>query len=70
MHIQSINQTANYLNFNGRKSKNNNKKVSNPVPQQTSTLKAVPLAVLMALSMGNISSAEPNKIPLKMMQIW
>lgn len=61
MHIQSINQTANYLNFNGRKSKNNNKKVSNPVPQQTSTLKAVPLAVLMALSMGNVSSAEPNK---------
>ena len=60
MHIQSINQTTNYLNFNGRKQKEN-KKVSNPIPNQTSTLKAVPLAVLMALSMGNVSSAEPNK---------
>ena len=64
MYIQSINQSTHYLNFNGKKSKNNDKKVSNPVPQQTSTLKAVPLAVLMALNTGTLATdatCKPNE---------
>ena len=56
MHIQSINQSTNYLNFNGKKSQNKDKKVFNPTPQQTSTLKAIPLAVLMALNTGTLAT--------------
>lgn len=48
------------INLNFRKMKNNDKKAATPPSRHTSTLKAVPLAVLMALNMGNISSAEPN----------
>lgn len=44
------------MNLYSKKSKNNDKKVSNTVPQQTSTLKAVPLAVLMALNTGTLAT--------------
>lgn len=56
---KTIMKVAN-INLNFRKMKNNDKKAATPPSRHTSTLKAVPLAVLMALNMGNISSAEPN----------
>lgn len=50
------------MNLYSKKSKNNDKKVSNPVPQQTSTLKAVPLAVLMALNTGTLATDATCKV--------
>ena len=50
------------MNLYSKKSKNNDKKVSNPIPQQTSTLKAVPLAVLMALNTGTLATDATCKV--------
>ena len=50
------------MNLYSKKSKNSDKKVSNPVPQQTSTLKAVPLAVLMALNTGTLATDATCKV--------
>ena len=52
------------INLNFRKMKNNDKKAATPPSRHTSTLKAVPLAVLMALNTGTLATdatCKPNE---------
>ncbi len=60
---KTIMKVAN-INLNFRKMKNNDKKAATPPSRHTSTLKAVPLAVLMALNTGTLATdatCKPNE---------
>lgn len=67
---KTIMKVAN-INLNFRKMKNNDKKAATPPSRHTSTLKAVPLALLLAMNTGNISagsdlkSVDPNPTDAK-----
>ncbi len=58
---KTIMKVAN-INLNFRKMKNNDKKAATPPSRHTSTLKAVPLAVLMALNTGTLATDATCKV--------